>query len=252
MKQLALKIKGRWCRERAKWGGRALAPFSLNTPLVSFTFDDFPRSAWATGGALLSSYGLKGTYYVSLGLLGQMSPTGEIAHLEDVEAVAAHGHELGCHTFDHRDAWETEPDIFAGAILCNRKMLAQINPDIHFQTFSYPISPPRPANKVCTRHFICSRGGGQTFNSGPRVDLNYLQAFFLDERNRSQFGLVEEAIARNAERKGWLIFATHDVSDSPTRYGCSPSFFEHTIRLSLASGARVLPVSHACRLATAL
>ena len=47
-------------------------------PLISFSFDDFPRSALFTGGALLEQYGVAGTYYASLGLMGKTSPTGEI------------------------------------------------------------------------------------------------------------------------------------------------------------------------------
>ena len=44
---------------------------------------------------------------------------------------------------------------------------------------------------------------------------------------------------------GWLILATHDVSETPTRYGCTPRFFEQVAHLALESGADVLPVSRA-------
>src|SRR5215469_15892880 len=38
--------------------------------VVSFTFDDFPKSALATGGAILERYRARGTYYASLKLAG--------------------------------------------------------------------------------------------------------------------------------------------------------------------------------------
>jgi hypothetical protein len=44
-----------------------------------------------------------------------------------------------------------------------------------------------------------------------------------------------------------LIFATHDVATRPSAYGCDPKCFEEVVRLSLASGARVLPMTHVCR-----
>src|SRR2546429_104887 len=37
-------------------------------PLISFTFDDFPRSAFLDAGSILRRYGALGTYYASLGL----------------------------------------------------------------------------------------------------------------------------------------------------------------------------------------
>jgi len=78
-------------------------PFLLrnDVPNISFTFDDFPRSALLTGGAILSRYGVRGSYYASLGLMGKQAPTGTIFVAEDLQRLLAQGHELGCHTFDH-------------------------------------------------------------------------------------------------------------------------------------------------------
>ena len=69
--------------------------------IVSFTFDDFPRSAWTAGGKVLAEYGVRGTYYASLGLMGQNTPVGEMFGPPEIEAVAEAGHELACHTHDH-------------------------------------------------------------------------------------------------------------------------------------------------------
>src|SRR5207253_7913061 len=40
-------------------------------------------------------------------------------------------------------------------------------------------------------------------------------------------------------------FATHDVCNSPTRYGCRPELFEQVVKQSVDSGARLIPVSQA-------
>ena len=40
------------------------------TPMVSFTFDDLPKSAVTTGAEMLEAHGARGTFYVSGGLVG--------------------------------------------------------------------------------------------------------------------------------------------------------------------------------------
>lgn len=227
-------------------------------PLVSFTFDDFPRSAFVEAGSILRRYGALGTYYVSLSLMGKQSHLGPMFQPQDLKELTALGHELGCHTFGHCDSWNTPPDVYERAILENQKVLSELLPGASFQTFAYPISGPRLAvKKVAGRHFLCCRGGGmkvgryllrhaaggQTFNFGT-TDLNYLCAFFL-ERSTGNPEAVERLIDQNARARGWLIFATHDVCDRPSPYGCTPNFFEQVVRWAVDSGACILPVARA-------
>jgi len=210
-------------------------------PYISFTFDDFPRSALYTGGKILKSYRIRGTYYASLGLIGTQAPTGQIFYRDDIATVYAHGHELGCHTFGHCHSWETSPQDYEDSIKTNKRILNELVPDATFQSFSYPIIGPRPRTKRRVgRLFSCCRGGGQTYNAG-LVDLNYLSAFFLEKR-RDNPNLVKKLIDQNTEARGWLIFATHDISEAPTIYGCKPSFFEDVVAYSVSSGARILPI----------
>ncbi len=221
-------------------------PFTIvpEGPIISFTFDDFPRSALLTGGAILQSYGAAGTYYASLGLMGRQAPTGRIFSPEDLEVLFAQGHELGCHTFSHSHAWDTPPDVFEGEIIRNREALIKLAPKASFHTFSYPISVPRPQTKErISKYFACCRCGGQTFNVG-NVDLNYLSAFFL-EQSRDNPEIVKSLIDQNQRAQGWLIFATHDISDDPTRWGCKPGFFEEIVKYAVKSGARILPAFQA-------
>ena len=217
--------------------------------MISFTFDDFPRSAFTNGGAILSQYGFSGTYYASFGLMGQQKSTGEMFQRADLQELVRQGHELACHTFDHCDSWETTPAVFEASILKNRRAAAQLVPTVSLKSFSYPITWPRPATKRrIASLFECARGGGQTFNVG-MVDLNYLKAFFI-EQSRDDFDAVKHIIDDNTEAMGWLIFATHDVSDNPTRFGCTPGLFERIVDYAQKSGARVLPVSVVGEMAT--
>ena len=213
-------------------------------PIISFTFDDFPRSALLTGGAILERFGLRGTYYASLGLMGQTAPTGAMFVPQDVRALVARGHELGCHTFAHCHSWDTKTKEFERSILENKAALDKLIPGALFRTFSFPISPPRPRTKrMVAQHFACARGGGQTFNVG-KTDINYLRAYFL-EKTRHDRDAIKNLIERNRAACGWLIFATHDVCNAPTPYGCTPAFFEDIVECSVRSGARIVPVAEA-------
>lgn len=231
-------------RRLSRWFARRPFPIRLTTPLVSFTFDDFPRSALVNGGRILERHGATGTYYASLGLAGRATATGEIFHVEDLEPLRDLGHELGCHTFSHCPAWETEPAAYEAALRRNTEALHQLLPAAAFRTHSYPISHPHPdIKRVTGRHFLGCRAGGQTFNAGT-ADLNHLNGFFI-EQSRDDFTAIQDVIAANARACGWLIFATHDIADNPTRFGCTPELFEQVVRATLRSGARILPVTRA-------
>ena len=124
------------------------------------------------------------------------------------------------------------------------RALDELIPEAAFGSFSYPIIGPSSAIKRRTgRCYRCCRGGGQRFNVG-RIDLNLLSAYFL-EKSRDNPSLVKEVIDGNRLGRGWLIFATHDISKTPTPYGCTPSFFEDIVKYSLDSGATILPVAKA-------
>jgi peptidoglycan/xylan/chitin deacetylase (PgdA/CDA1 family) len=238
------RVRGRYQRTLSIVRHRRLVTMRNQTPLVSFTFDDFPRTALETGGEILRRHGVAATYYAALGLLDRDEPVGRICGAADLAQVVARGHELGCHTFHHRDAWATRSPAFEASILENRQALARLVPGVAFQTMSYPINSPRPDTKRRTgHHFSGCRGGGQRTNTGT-ADLNYLFAFFL-EQSRDRPEAIRQVIELNRAARGWLIFATHDITPRPSRFGCTPELFEQVVRWSLESGAQVLPVARA-------
>ena len=238
------RLQGFYQRKAASLCYRRPFVIRAQQPLISFTFDDFPQSALLLGGSILNSFGLAATYYASLGLIGKKAPSGQMFIAEDLATLVDQGHELGCHTFAHCDSWQTDTDTFENSILENRAMLSRLVPGAEFNTFSYPISLPRPRTKAkVAKHFRGCRAGGQTLNFG-RADLNQLSAFFL-EQSRKDIQSVKDLIDRNRQEGGWLIFATHDISDSPTPFGCAPDFFKQVVLYAMGSGARILPVIQA-------
>ena len=244
--RLTRRLRNKWRRYAVtRWARRDFVLDSA-VPYVSFTFDDYPRSAQATGGAILKAHGVRGTYFVSSALLGGPSVSGPIVDAAELLALADDGHEIGCHTRDHLDGTREGPDAFERSIAENRRELTRIVPDLELSDFAFPLDGPTVAVKRSVgRHFSACRGGGQTYNAG-RIDLNLLKSFFLDWKSRDDMDHIDRLIQENAARRGWLIFSTHDVEVSPSPYGCTPACFEQVVRLACASGARVLPMRHVC------
>jgi hypothetical protein len=227
--------------------GKRTVSMALPHPIISFTFDDFPVTALTEGASILESHGSFGTYFAALGLLDRSARVGRIASASDLEAVVQRGHELGCHTFSHCHSWRTPPAVFDESVRDNRHALSQLLPGYRFRSLSYPISPPRPRTKrLMEQYFQCCRGGRQTFNSG-QTDLNRLNAFFIEKCGES-IESIQRLIDDACFAKGWLIFATHDVSSKPTRFGCTIDFFQKVVASAARSGAKVLPISQACQI----
>ena len=241
------RIKGRYRRDASRLLSRRLVRMRNHEPIITFTFDDFPRSALYNAAPAFRSRGIKATYYASFGLMGKTAPTGEIFHREDLKYLLAEGHEIGCHTFDHYDAFETHPDVFEASVQQNQSFFKSVAPGRTMKTLSYPISGARPSTKGrCANYFIACRSGGQTFNS-EFADLNGLRAFFLEQCS-GDFAKIRSLIDANFSTNGWLILATHDVSDTPTRYGCPQAFFEEVVEYAKRSGSAILPMEAALNL----
>jgi peptidoglycan/xylan/chitin deacetylase (PgdA/CDA1 family) len=242
------KVRNYYRRNAARAVFQQTMDVRPEVPLISFTFDDFPRTALSAGGAILERYGAGGTYYTCMGLLGKDSPSGTLCVAEDLTALLEQGHELGCHTYSHCHSWDTDSGVFEDAVLKNRTALAELIPGAEFKTLSYPISEPRPFTKRRVgKYFQACRAGGQSLNAGI-TDCSQLSAFFL-EQSRDNVQKIKDLVDHNQTVKGWIIFATHDVCGNPSRYGCTPELFEEIVRYSAASGARILPVGEALHIA---
>lgn len=245
MQDLARRIRAAFARRSARWLARRPWTLPVGRAAISFTFDDFPRSALESGGATLAGHGLAATFYTAFGLASRTIETGRIFDLEDIPRLIAAGHELGCHTYDHCPAWETPAADYLASVQRNASALgANVGGGAVFNSHSYPISYPRPAAKrMLARLFRGCRFGGQVRNTGT-VDLNCLASVFLEQCG-GDLAPVERLVGETAQQGGWLIFSTHDVDDRPTRYGCTPGFFGRVVACAVRSGVEILPVGRA-------
>jgi peptidoglycan/xylan/chitin deacetylase (PgdA/CDA1 family) len=209
-----------------------------NTPMVTFTFDDMPKSAATAGARILEAHNARGTFYVSGALVGTTSPHWTFVDAEDIVALHAQGHEIGCHTFSHKRTCDLDAASLSREFEQNRHYIGALDPAIEVANFAYPFGYGSFARKRQLRTaFQSCRSIVPGINSGT-VDPQFLRANPLID-----IGIDRDAIDRAFEQaqthNGWLIFYTHDVADAPSPYGCSPALL--TYALEVAS-RRKIPV----------
>lgn len=210
-------------------------------PMVTFTFDDFPRSAYDAAGATLRAFGGHGTYYAAPGWMDGGPPSSDRYRTADLPALLRDGHELGTHTYSHVSCRSLSTAAYAAEIAKGHEALQQLVGDRASAHFAFPFGAVTPAvKKVAARQCQSCRvtiGGC----NGPVTDLNFLRANRLYS-DSVPFSQIEALIAGAARPGRWLMFYTHDVRDRPSPFGCTPQYFEDTVRCAVAAGMRVLTV----------
>lgn len=223
---------------------RAARPVELAfaEPILSVTFDDFPASAAETGLRVLDRHGAKGTFYASAGLEGTTGPCGPNFSSRDIARLAAHGHEIGCHSLQHEDC--ARRDIFSNLedLARNRDLLMAMGaptPRSHAYPFGETSSelkdnlPPR---------FMSARGILPGLNVA-RADLAQLRAYPLF--GAGWLARMRTTLRLAAKRKAWVIGFTHDVADAPSAFGTKTRELDELLRAAHAAGFVILPVTTA-------
>jgi peptidoglycan/xylan/chitin deacetylase (PgdA/CDA1 family) len=208
--------------------------------VVSFTFDDFPKSALAAGGNILERYGARGTYYVSMKLAGTDGVVGPMFDRQDVRAAHAAGHEIGCHTYTHPDFHHAPKSSIPTEIRENGAALSSLLEGFVPTNFAYPHgSVSVTAKRVLGPRFSSCRGTGRGINHGLAdfADLLANTVYAVDFDDIEMRSLID----RNTSVGGWLIFYTHDVAETPSPFGCKPGHLEAIVAYA-AERTTILPV----------
>ena len=220
------------------------------TPMVSFTFDDLPKSAVTNGADLLEAHGARGTFYVSGGLVGVETPYWAAGDSTDVLSLYRRGHEIGCHTFSHQRTCDLDVSSLATEIMRNRGYFRGLDALIEAQTFAYPYGYGSLGRKHQLRdQFQTCRSIVPGINTGD-VDLQFLRAMPLIDRQIDRVG-IERAFDAAQSTNGWLIFYGHDVTDRPSPWGCSPALLDHALEAAARRKIPVLTMAEALRCARA-
>jgi len=215
-------------------------------PVVTFTFDDFPRSALTVGAEILESFGARATYYVAMSLMNTANSLGEQFHEEDLFSLVGRGHELGSHTFSHLSACLAGPDVFIRDAEKGEAALRETFGHLSSGNFAYPYGDLTPGVKRKLGARLTSCRGTTGGLNGPDIDLNLLRA-------NSLYGDIDHGeaakrmILENERLGGWLIFYSHDVAARPSRFGCSPQLLKEVCSFAASRGARFMTVAGVMR-----
>lgn len=236
-------VQGKVCdRLTRNWTPHTTANRST-APLVSFSFDDFPRSAAIEGAGILREYGIKGTYFVAGGRAGQKVEGLEHFKDEDVARLAEEGHEIGCHTFTHVSLPSVTREKIEQELLRNREYVRRVLGDYTMTSFAYPFGHASIGTKAYLRTIFANcRGVWARVNKG-NIDFSQLKAVEL----KQPFDLkrIEAVLEETVAGKGWTIFFTHDVSDHPNYYRCAPKDLARVVKDVRDRKIDVLPIRYA-------
>jgi peptidoglycan/xylan/chitin deacetylase (PgdA/CDA1 family) len=215
-------------------------PFRLRneTPMVSFTFDDVPKSAATVGAAILEEHGAHGTFYVIGNQVGTSSALWDMVDGEDIVALHRRGHEIACHTFSHKRACDLDARALKAEIERNQRYLRSLDSSIQVENFAYPFGYGSFVRKRQLKTLFKSCRSIVPGVNTSTVDLQFLRAMPLIDR-RIDRGGIERAFDEAQDTNGWLIFYTHDVAGEPSPYGCSPALLNHALE---AASRRKIPV----------
>jgi len=210
-------------------------------PIVSFTFDDFPRTALTIGGSILRNYGFYGTYYTAMSLMDTCNGLGEHFRREDLSALLEDGHELASHTYGHTSSRSVSCSAFTADAVKGRMAVESVAGKREAGNFAFPFGDVtlKTKREIGAKMASCrSIWGG--FN-GPVVDLNLLRANSL-YGNQNQSDRIRKLIEQNEHRRTWLIFYSHDVQDNPSPFGCTPELLQLAVSFAAQTAGQVLTV----------
>jgi len=229
-------------RRVAPYQSRRNLSVKLDRPLVSFTFDDCPKSVMNNALKPLETEGWQATIYMAMGRCGITNHLGLHMNQADVKAVYESGHEIGDHTFSHLDGTAVSLEAFEADIEENQTHLSKLGLPPS-KTFAYPYGQVTAALKQAMgQRFLGSRGITSQLHKS-NIDLNQIGSNRL-YAGRDVSKLIKQI--NNLKRNpGWLTIFTHDVRDTPSRFGCTPGQMKTVINAVKSVGADIMTVANA-------
>ena len=190
---------------------------------------------------MLSARGLRGTFYGALGLMGQTTVVGQMFDKDDAERLVAEGHELALSYNGSHPMLRCYVFELASNCAANRSRAAEVLSDYRLRNFSFPEGVVTlSAKRTLSLVYDTCRTIEPGINTNP-IDLGFLRA----NRVYSNESVIQakDAIRDTVRRTGWLILYTHDMSTTPSSYGCTPKDFADVLDCAISSGADILPVT---------
>lgn len=223
-------------RRVTQWMKAAHAIVAPDRPVVTFTFDDFPKAA-LNGADIVEQHGGRAGFYACTSLMAKRCPAmGEMFDASTLAELVARGHEIGAHTHSHLDCARARLDEVERDIGENLVALDEAGVADNVSAFAYPYGETTYAAKRWVSDvFATGRGIRPGVNAGEadRAQLRAVELGSSAASRRRARAMLKYAI----ETKGWVIFFTHDVSNSPSPYGAPKGLVEELAAEAVGRGA---------------
>lgn len=237
-----ISLKAKVTRRLVPYTARRPLKPRLERPIVSFSFDDCPKSVIENAIKPLAQENWRSSVYIAMGLCETTNHLGLHMSAADVKALHEDGHEIADHSYDHIDATQHSTEDFLVNIDKNQAALDELNITAS-QTFAYPYGQVTTALKSALAKRFKGARGIRSRESSEVIDLNQIRANRLYAG--AEFEKLMAQIERIKKKPGWLPIFTHDVRDNPSQYGCTPAQMREVITAVKASGAQVLTMAEA-------
>ncbi|MEP3890433.1 MAG: polysaccharide deacetylase family protein [Hellea sp.] len=239
-----MSLKAKVKRRLVPYTARRVLKPKLARPIVSFSFDDCPKSVIENAIKPLAQENWRSTVYIAMGLCGTTNHLGLHMSAADVKALHEDGHEIADHTYDHIDATAHSTAAFMANIDRNQSAINALGLPAS-QTFAYPYGQVTAPLKTALEAKFKGARGIRSRESGEDIDLNQIRANRLYAG--ADFETLLGQIDRIKSKPGWLPIFTHDIRINPSPYGCTPAQMRRVIDAVKASNAQVLPMAEAIR-----
>ena len=181
---------------------------------------------------------------MAAGLLGKTDIYHEYASQLEIQNLRESGHNLGSHTYSHVSVRTLNKSKLLFEILHNDITLEQLSGESRINHFSYPFGKISfRAKRLLKPRFATMRGIRAGINAG-RIDFAELRAIPIYGRSWPDSDILYY-ISKVVEAKGWLIFYTHDICNTPSLWGTTPAFFKRLVMATLDSEAEIMNVDRA-------
>jgi peptidoglycan/xylan/chitin deacetylase (PgdA/CDA1 family) len=224
------------------------ARLTAGRPIASITFDDFPKSAWETGGPVLARHGARATYYTAGSFCGRTVEGRVFYDADDLNALKGAGHEIACHSFAHQATPSLSSQALAEDAARNAEFLKPFLNGGRAESYAFPygLASPRTKRFFASR-FANVRGVHPKLNRG-RVDLALLNAISMESRCWDS-SAIREAVMRARHDCAWIIFYTHGVSETPGEYDSTPAMLSEVLGRLAEARIEILPMREALKTA---
>lgn len=233
--QPSRSLPARVGRRIVQW--RAAAPLATAPAeaMISFTFDDFPKSAADTGAEILESVGARACFYACSSMAGTQTVCGEMFDERDLASLSRAGHEIGGHTRSHLDCARAGLDEVIADISHGLEDLRAMGHGEPIRSFAYPFGETRlDVKRALAQQFQTARGVLSGLN-GRGSDRMQLRAVELDSDTASlprALSAIEQAVRDSA----WLVVFSHDIREQHGPWGVAPAILRRVVRAAHDAG----------------